>query len=147
MAPGTHVSGGVPQATKTMSGTGTKLAIFDGSGVSGGVSSIYFPSAGQQFYTASSGTSHSTPGVAGAAAMVYQYFINQGWTAPSPAMLKGYMMNAARYMTGVSANDNLYSNNQGMGMVNLDTSFDATPRYLRDQLAGDILKEIGRAHV
>jgi hypothetical protein len=79
MAPGTHVTGGVPQAVKTMTGTGTKLAIFDGSGVSGGVNSIYFPSAGQQFYTASSGTSHSTPAVAGAAALVYQWFINKGW--------------------------------------------------------------------
>ncbi|NBY65535.1 MAG: hemagglutinin, partial [Verrucomicrobia bacterium] len=145
VAPGTHVSGGVPQATKTMSGTGTKLAIFDGSGVSGGVSSIYFPSAGQQFYTASSGTSHSTPGVAGAAALVYQYFVNQGWGAPSPAMLKGYMMNAARYLNGTYANDNLYSNNQGMGMVNLDTSFDGTSRFLRDQLTADIFTGSGQS--
>ena len=148
VAPGTHVSGGVPQAVKTMSGTGTKLAIFDGSGVSGGVSSIYFPSAGQQFYTASSGTSHSTPGVAGAAALVWQWFINKGWATAanpaSPAMIKAYMVNAARYMTGVSANDNLYSNNQGMGMVNLDTSFDATPRLLRDQVGVDLFTASGQ---
>ncbi|MCX6210041.1 MAG: S8 family serine peptidase, partial [Bacteroidetes bacterium] len=94
VAPGTHISGGVPQAVKTMSGTGTKLSVFDGSGVSGGVNSIYFPSAGQQFYTASSGTSHSTPGVAGGAALVYQWFLNRGSAAPSPAMLKGFMMNS-----------------------------------------------------
>lgn len=149
MAPGTHVTGGVPQAVKTMTGTGTKLAVFDGSGVSGGVSSIYFPSAGQQFYTASSGTSHSTPAVAGAAALVYQWFINNGWATVSnpvsPAMIKAYLMNAARYMTGVSANDNLYSNNQGMGMVNLDTSFDTTLRLLRDQRSEDIFTASGQS--
>jgi len=148
MAPGTHITGGVPQAVKTMSGTGTKLAVFDGSGVSGGVNSIYFPSAGQQFYTASSGTSHSTPAVAGAAALVYQWFINRGWATASnpasPAMIKAYLMNASRYMTGVSANDTLYSNNQGMGMVNLDTSFDTTPRFFRDQLTADIFTASGQ---
>jgi hypothetical protein len=144
VAPGTHISGGVPQAVKTMSGTGTKLSVFDGSGVSGGVSSIYFPSAGQQFYTASSGTSHSTPGVAGGAALVYQWFLNRGSAAPSPAMLKGFMMNSARYMTGVSANDNLYSNNQGMGMVNLEASFDGVPRLLKDQVAADIFTASGQ---
>lgn len=149
MAPGTHVTGGVPQAVKTMSGTGTKLAIFDGSGVSGGVNSFYFPSAGQQFYTASSGTSHSTPAVAGAAALVYQWFINKGWAAAtnpvSPAMIKAYLINASRYMTGVSANDNLYSNSQGMGVVNLDTSFDATPRLLRDQMSADLFTASGQS--
>lgn len=149
MAPGTHITGGVPQALKTMIGTGTKLPIFDGSGVSGGVNSIYFPSAGQQFYTASSGTSHSTPGVAGAAALVYQWFINKGWATAanpaSPAMIKAFLMNGARYMTGVSANDNLYSNNQGVGMVNLGTCFDDTARFLRDQLPGDIFTISGQS--
>jgi len=149
MAPGTHITGGAPQNVKTMSGTGTALTIFDGTGVSGGVGSNFFPSSGQQFYTASSGTSHSTPGVAGAAALVYQWFINKGWATAaspaSPAMIKAYLMNASRYMTGVSANDNLYSNNQGMGMVNLDTSFDTTPRFLRDQLTADIFTASGQS--
>ncbi|NCZ71374.1 MAG: hypothetical protein EBY80_14675, partial [Actinobacteria bacterium] len=60
-------------------------------------------------------------------------------------MIKAYLMNASRYMTGTSANDALYSNNQGMGMVNLDTSFDATPRFLRDQLTADILTASGQS--
>jgi len=153
MAPGTHITGGAPQDSKVMTGTGTALAAFaaDGSGVSGGVNSIYFPSSGQQFYTASSGTSHSTPAVAGAAALVYQWFINKGWATAanpaSPAMIKAYMMNAARYMTGVSANDNLYSSNQGMGMVNLDTSFDETPRVLRDQVGADLFTASGQTRI
>jgi len=154
MAPGTHITGGAPQNVKSMTGTGTALTNFTAMaltnlGVSGGVNSRYFPSSGQQFYTASSGTSHSTPAVAGAAALVFQWFINKGWataTNPaSPAMIKAYLMNASRYMNGVSANDNLYSNNQGMGMANLDTSFDDTPRFLRDQLTADMFTSSGQS--
>lgn len=154
MAPGTHIVGGAPQNAKSMTGTGTALAAFVAKpladlGVSGGVNSRYFPSSGQQFYTASSGTSHSTPAVAGAAALVYQWFINKGWATvanpASPAMIKAYLLNAARYMTGVDANDSLYSNNQGVGMVNLDTSFDDTTRFLRDQKVEDIFTASGQS--
>ena len=101
-------------------------------GTNGGVN-LFFPS-GQQFYTASSGTSHSTPGTAGACALLRQYFINQGLTPPSPAMTKAYLMNSARYMNGVSANDTLWSTSQGMGEVNLGTGFDGTARVLHDEL-------------
>ena len=142
-APGTHVSGGVAQATSPAA-TGTAIACFDGSGVSGGVSSIYFPSSGQQFYTASSGTSHSTPGISGACALVRQYFINHSLNAPSPAMTKAVLMNSARYMTGVSANDTLPSNNQGMGGVNLGTAFDGVARILRDQTSADKFTATGQ---
>ena len=145
MAPGTHVTGGVAQNVRSMSGTGTALTGYTGEGVCGGVNSIYFPSAGQQFYTASSGTSHSTPAVAGGAALVYQWFLNSGRSAPSPAMIKSFLMNSARYMSGTGANDALYSNNQGMGMMNLETSFDGTPRLMRDQLSEDIFTASGQA--
>ncbi len=135
-APGTHVSGGAPQAANP-SATGTALACFDGSGVSGGVSSFYFPSAGQQFYTASSGTSHATPGIAGACALLRQYFINQSISPPSPAMTKAYLVNSTRYMTGTGAAGTLPSNSQGMGSVNLGTAFDGVARILRDQTSAD----------
>ena len=138
VAPGTHVTGGVPQnGSPTTNGTGTALSCFNGEGVSGGVSSIYFPSAGQQFYTASSGTSHSTPGIAGACALLRQYFLNASLTAPSPAMTKAFLMNSARYMTGTYANDTLPSQSQGMGHVNLGTAFDGVARVLRDQTGAD----------
>ena len=92
----------------------------------------FFPTTGQQFYTTSSGTSHSTPAVAGGCALIRQYFINQGWNAPSPAMVKAFLMNAARYMTGTAANDTLWSNSQGMGGMNLGLAFDGTrPRSAR----------------
>jgi hypothetical protein len=52
-------------------------------------------------------------------------------------MTKAYLMNSARYVTGSGANDNLFSNNQGMGALDLGTAFDGTSRMLRDELAPD----------
>ena len=136
MAPGTHVTGGVAQQTLTTgSGTGDDLACFSGEGVCGGVGINFFP-AGQQYYTASSGTSHSTPAISGLAALMRQFFINLGMTPPTPAMTKALMVNTARYMTGAGAGDTLPSNNQGMGEANINSFFDvfATAHILHDQL-------------
>jgi len=116
MAPGTHIEGGVPQSN------------YDGSSVC----NKYWPFL-QTLYGWSSGTSHSTPAVAGGAALVYQDFLNKGRPAPSPAMVKAYLMNSAAHMTGVGANDTLPSNNQGMGRMNLGQAFDGAPRVLVDQ--------------
>ncbi|MBP7829161.1 MAG: S8 family serine peptidase [Kiritimatiellae bacterium] len=151
VAPGTHVTGGVGQQTRTMSGNGNDLACFEGTGVCAlpgggttGNTNNFFPQ-GQQWYSTSSGTSHSTPAVAGGCALIRQYFINQGWTVPSPAMVKAFLMNAARYMTGVDAGDTLWSNDQGMGMMNLGFAFDGAPRVLRDQRTNDIFTASGQS--
>ena len=114
----------------------------------GGLESSEFFPAGQQFYSASSGTSHSAPAVAGGAALVRQYFVNHGLTPPSPAMTKAFLVNSARYMTGTGANDTLPSNSQGMGMMNLDTYFSqlAGPRILLDQRPGDLFTASGQLH-
>lgn len=147
MAPGTHVSGGVAQANPVISGNGAADACYNGSGVSGGVGSIFFPS-GQAYYTASSGTSHSTPCVAGGCALVRQFFINQGMAPPSPAMTKAILMNSARYMTGTGANDTLWSNNQGMGEMNLGETFKrgaVTPTVFRDEQAVDMFTATGQS--
>ncbi len=153
VAPGTHVTGGVGQVSPppAPSTTGSAISCFKASGVcalpgSGtiGNANNFFP-LGQQFYTASSGTSHSTPAVAGSCALLRQYFINQGLTPPSPAMTKAYLMNSARYLDGVGANDSLYSNNQGMGEVNLATAFDGSPRILRDQITGEKFTATGQS--
>jgi PKD repeat protein len=152
VAPGTHVTGGVGQTSPPPSpaGTGSALACFAASGVCGqpgggtvGSLSNFFP-AGQQFYTESSGTSHSTPCVAGCCALLRQYFINQGWTPPSPAMTKAYLMNSARYLDGVGANDSLFSNTQGMGEVNLGAAFDGVGRILHDQISGEKFTATGQ---
>ncbi|WP_394833303.1 S8 family serine peptidase [Pendulispora rubella] len=116
VAPGTHVIAGVPQSN------------YDGSSVC----DKYFP-AGQTLYGWSSGTSHSTPGIAGAATLVYQDFLNKGRPAPSPAIVKAYLLNSATRMAGVGANDTLPSNNQGWGRVNLSRAFDSVARILVDQ--------------
>ena len=153
VAPGTHITGGVGQSVLTTSGTGTAITCFDGTGVcalpgSGtqGSSANFFP-AGQQFYTTSSGTSHSTPAVAGACALLRQYFINTALEAPSPAMTKAFLANSARYMTGTYAGDTLPSSSQGMGSVNLGNAFDGVARILHDQLSGDKFTESGQTRV
>jgi Subtilase family len=117
MAPGTHVQGAL---SRSLSYNGT------------GVCNYNYPQ-GQNLYTWSSGTSFSSPAITGACALVRQYFVNQGWGTPSPAMLKAYLMGSTRHMTGLSANDTLWSNNQGMGLVDLGKAFDGGARALVDQ--------------
>ena len=60
-------------------------------------------------------------------------------------MVKIFLMNSARYLTGVDANDNLWSNDQGMGMMNLGTAFDGTARILRDQVPADTFTASGQS--
>ncbi|KFE72161.1 S8 family serine peptidase [Hyalangium minutum] len=147
MAPGTHVSGGVAQAALSANpptGNGGALSCFNATGVCAGPNSSNFFPVGQQWYTASSGTSHSTPAIAGGAALVRQYFINQGMAPPSAAMTKAFLMNSARYMTGTSANDTLWSNNQGMGLMDLGMGFDGVPRLLDDQSAANLFTATGQ---
>jgi Subtilase family/Viral BACON domain len=115
VAPGTHIQAGVPQS------------LYFGS-----ICNQYFPT-GQTLYSWSSGTSHSTPAVAGGAALVYQDFLNKGMEAPSPAMVKAVLMNSASYLTGAGAGGSLPSNIQGMGLMNLGQAFDGAPRLLTDQ--------------
>src|SRR5262249_40971281 len=145
VAPGTHISGGAPQV-RNPPPNGQANPCYLGEGVCGGLGGDPFFPLGQQFYTASSGTSHSTPAVAGAAALVRQRFINAGQNAPSPAMTKAVLMNTARYMKGVSARDSLWSNYQGMGEVNLTSFFDLfnTPTITRDQRSTDIFTATGQ---
>ena len=153
VAPGTHITGGVPQREPLPppTSTGAALSCFlNFGGLYGcygfGICALsnsctttaddFFP-LGQEFYSVSSGTSHAAPAVSGACALLRQYFINQGWPAPSPAMTKAYLLNAARYLTGAGANDTLPSVSQGLGELDLGRAFDSGPRLLRDQLAAD----------
>jgi hypothetical protein len=118
VAPGTHIQGAASQAST-----------YDGSGVC----DRYMP-AGQTLYAASSGTSHSAPAVSGAASLIYNYYQRSfGGKPPSPAMIKAYLINSARYLTGIDASDILPSPNQGFGMVNLGMAFDGIPRVVVDQ--------------
>jgi hypothetical protein len=152
VAPGSHITGGVAQNYPPPSplGDGSAIACFNASGVCGlpGEGSTsdpdnFFP-LGQQFYTVSTGTSHSTPAVAGACALLRQFFLNHSNSPPSPAMTKAYLMNSTRYLTGSNADDNLWSFNQGMGEVDLGAAFDGASRILRDQLPVEIFTAAGQ---
>ncbi|MEQ1764978.1 MAG: S8 family serine peptidase [Pyrinomonadaceae bacterium] len=158
--PGTHVTGGAAQnvLANPVTGNGTVLPCFAASGVCAGPGgSDFFPTGGQQWYTASSGTSHSTPAISGLAALIRQHFINTApiggsagsGTVPSPALTKALMMNTASYMNGSGANDNLPSNNQGMGLADLDNYFDVfdQDRILRDQQGADTFTDSGQERV
>ncbi|MCS7054599.1 MAG: S8 family serine peptidase [Thermoflexales bacterium] len=118
VAPGTHIQGAASQVSG-----------YDGSGVC----DQYMPT-GQTLYAASSGTSHSTPAVAGAASLVhYWYRTHFGGQPPSPAMTKAWLINATRYLTGTGAGGNLPSNSQGYGETLLSRAFDDASRLVVDQ--------------
>jgi hypothetical protein len=167
MAPGTHITGvSFVAATADALTPPDNLGSADGNFRADGVCALpnsnttpnnrFFPANPlQRWYTTSSGTSHSTPAVAGAAALVYQQFINNpaylsahrtpaGPTAPSPALVKAYLANSASHMDGVGANDSLPSNNQGMGLVNLGRAFDGVQRIIRDQVSADRFTATGQ---
>lgn len=117
IAPGTHIQG-----------TASTHPSYNGSSVC----DQYRPS-GQTEFAASSGTSHSTPAVSGVASLYYYWLENSYGLTPTPALMKAYLAAHPTYLTGVGANDNLPSNNQGYGMPDMATAFDDTPRVFVNQ--------------
>ncbi|MER2598352.1 MAG: S8 family serine peptidase [Caldilineales bacterium] len=114
IAPGAHVQG-----------TASPSPAYTGSSVC----DPYRPG-GQTVYAASSGTSHSTPAVAGVASLIYHWLQTHHGITPSPALMKAYLIAHPTYLTGVAANDTLPSNSQGYGMPNMQTAFDDSARLL-----------------
>lgn len=93
----------------------------------------YYPP-GQTVFTASSGTSHSTPAVSGIASLYYWWLENRySLATPSPAMMKAYLLAHPTYLTGNSANDTLPSPDQGYGMPDMTAGLDDSERFLLDQ--------------
>lgn len=117
IAPGTHIQG-----------TASTNAGYTGNSVC----DQYRPS-GQTVFASSSGTSHSTPAVAGVASLAYYWMQNTYGVTPSPALMKAYLIAHPTYLTGVSANDTLPSNSQGYGMPNMSAMFDDSEKFLLNQ--------------
>lgn len=95
----------------------------------------------------SSGTSYATPAVAGAAAVSAAYLRRAlGVVEPSPALLRAYIMNHTKMLTGAetdepgssTAFDNIPSRRQGWGRPRMDMMLDEeannpAARYVLDQ--------------
>ncbi|HKQ08658.1 MAG TPA: S8 family serine peptidase [Blastocatellia bacterium] len=122
VAPGSHITGAASQDP-----------IYDAANPNNlGVCDKYYPT-GQKLYTWSSGTSHSTPLVAGAAALAFQWLRGQLSHDPSPAMVKALLLNSTSYLGGNFGNDSLPGPHQGWGLLNIGRMFEATDRVLYDQ--------------
>lgn len=122
VAPGSHIQGAASQHPE-----------FDGSGVCGGpgITDLYFP-VDQKLYTWSSGTSHSTPVVAGAAALVRQYFLNRG-EEPSAALIKAMLLNTTTYLSNEATKTDFPNPKQGWGLLNLGRLFDNAAKVFVNQ--------------
>ena len=137
VAPGTHVQGCASQH-RFYNGRSlcVDLAI-----------SKYFP-AGQTLYAWASGTSQSTPVVAGAAALVRAYAAIEDWfggSPPSPAMVKAILVGSATPLAGERAGRQLPDARQGFGRVSLAPVFDDAARVLVDQTV--TFSTAGETHV
>jgi serine protease AprX len=76
-------------------------------------------------YAYMGGTSMACPLVAGCAALVRQYFVDERDTSPSAALLKATLINGARWLTGpdsMADRDARPNFHQGFGAVTLTTS-------------------------
>ena len=68
----------------------------------------------------SSGTSHSAPQVAGAAALFTNFWRkSRGGVNPSPAMIKAAIIGSAQEMNGVNAGSAIPNGNEGWGRINM----------------------------
>ncbi|HEX8088923.1 MAG TPA: S8 family serine peptidase [Blastocatellia bacterium] len=133
VAPGTHIVGAATQDLN-----------FRGEGVCAVPGSFYFP-VGQKLYTISSGTSHSTPLVAGGAALTYQWLKMQNGAEPSPALVKAFMLNSTSYVSGAFGGDNLPGAHQGWGLMDLARMFEPAGRIVLDESASRTFTESGGA--
>ena len=132
LAPGSHMQGAATQDRTYATAPANSLGVCD----------RFFP-AGQTLYTWSSGTSHSTPMVAGGAALAYQWFRSNFGSDPSPALVKALLLNSTSYMGGKFAADNLPGAHQGWGLLNIARMFEQTSRIVYDQSPARTFTESG----
>jgi len=129
VAPGSHMQGAASQDK-----------LYTGSGVC----NRYFPPE-QTLYTWSSGTSHSTPVVAGGAALAFQWLKTHLGPEPSPALVKAFILNSTSYLSGEFGGDSLPGARQGWGLLNVGRMFESTSRIVYDESPERTFTESGGA--
>ncbi|MFN2255939.1 MAG: S8 family serine peptidase [Candidatus Promineifilaceae bacterium] len=118
VAPGTHITG-----------TASTSAAYNGSAIC----DDFFPD-GQTIFTASTGTSHAVPAVAGIASLASFWLAeNKGIKDPSPALFRAFLAASARYLQGTGAGDDLPSNSQGFGLPDMNRAFGNQSRVIFEQ--------------
>ena len=132
VAPGTHIVGAVTQDQSFAAKSIDDILVCD----------HYFP-AGQTLYTWSSGTSHATPFVSGGAALAYQWLRSSLGAAPSPALVKAFILNSTSYVTGTQGLENLPGSKQGWGLLNLSRMFEPTDRIIFEESPSRTFTESG----
>ncbi len=135
-AVGVHVPGAASDSSR-----------YDGTGVSGRAQSSLLPGEPasatryyppfQSDYTWSSGTSHSTPIVAGAALLFYEYYQKRYGVPPSPALIKAALVAATIDPVGGRRNDGtngllgfIPNIHAGWGFINLEGLVDGSVAQL-----------------
>jgi len=133
VAPGTHITGASPQHAGY---TGT---------------SVCDKNFGGSFYSLVSGTSQAAPHVAGAAALLRDWYVRQvDPKAPSPALTKAMLVNTAVDLAGGdsgkgSSIPTAPNTDQGWGRVSIRAALDATQREYLDEGAATTLDANGQS--
>jgi hypothetical protein len=129
VAPGVFIQGAASQPVFS----GASVCGATGNNFQGAGNDALFPPG--TAYTWSSGTSHSTPALAGYASLAQEFLARvYGVNSPSPALLKAFIVHGTQHLTGNFAGEDLPGVNQGFGQPDMQLSFDdTTPRLLHDR--------------
>jgi hypothetical protein len=136
VAPGSHMEGAATQDKIYAAALPADLGVCD----------KYFPP-GQTLYTWSSGTSHSTPLVTGAAALAFQWLKTNLGAEPSPALVKAMILNSTSYLNGALGGDSLPGAHQGWGLLDVGRMFETTSRVLYDESPSRTFTDSGGAPI